>query len=759
MSRNSFFRHVGWLAVKLGLVAAALLFFYWIYLDTTLTQRFSQSRYQAPALVYGYALPLHPGQKLPPEQLRRRLQLLGYRAVADVRDSGQFQQTGDAFVLYRRPFDFADGPQMARKVALHFNDETLTKIISLPDGRELDSMRLEPPLIGRFSTHSREDRLLVGFELVPNLFVDTLLLVEDRNFYHHNGVAPLAIARALVANIRAGHTVQGGSTLTQQLVKNLYLTREQTLLRKAHEAMMALVIDARFSKNDILEAYLNEVYFGQDRGNAIHGLGLASVFYFGKQVQELNAADIALLVGLVKGPSYYDPRRHPERAKQRRDMILQLMFEHDLLSKPDYLAALRSDLEVKASGHLVSSSQPDYLDRVQQELAHIPLPADWQKQGLRIFTGLDPLQQAAAEQALQDTVRRLKKPDLQGAVVVADYHDGSVRALVGGTQNNAAGFNRALLALRPIGSLIKPVIYSLALQQPDRYQLATPLLDNPVILDVQGDKAWQPNNYDGEFLGQLPLYQAFVTSRNIPAVNVGLDIGPERIVEQLRALGVETPLHAYPSISLGASALSPYAVARLYAGLANPQGFRPLHTIEAITQHDGMSVYHHQPQPLQQVLSPESQYLTEYTMQGVVREGTGKRLGEAFPNAHLAGKSGTTNDLRDSWFVAIDAEQVMTVWMGYDDNRSTGLTGSSGALKVLRQMLKQQPPQPLQLRRPETIIDANFRSDSGVRVPDSCSDADPEVLRFPAIDKPVIEGMTCAGTVEEKSWWQRVFGN
>lgn len=752
--RRTVFKYVFWTGVKLALVLSVALAFYVVYLDGVLSERFKSNRYQAPALIYGRSLELSPGMVLPESHLLAELKRLRYRPSPAAEDSGEYSRTDRHVLVHRRPFDFPSGPEMSQQVQVVFNQDRVERLVSWPNGRELNAFRLEAPLVARVTPSSQEDRLLVGLELVPNLLVETLLMVEDQNFYHHSGVSLTAIGRAAMANLAAGRTVQGGSTLTQQLVKNLYLTRQQTLWRKFREALMALVIDYRFSKNEILETYLNEVYFGQDRGSAIHGVGLASSFYFGKQVQELDAADIALLVAIVKGPSYYDPRRYPERAKDRRDMILQMMFSQDMIAKSTYLSAIAAPMVNGEQTGLVARSRPHYVDLVQRELAGIQLPQEWQTTGLRVFTYLDPMAQDAAEKAVQETLPQISKdPDLEAAMVVADYRKAGITGLVGG-RHSLAGFNRALLAQRQVGSLVKPIIYATALEQSPKYTLASLLPDEPIQLNESADKYWQPRNYDGEFLGPVTLYDAFVQSRNLPAVHVGLELGISKLREQLKRLGVVTPISSYPSLTLGAVPLSPMAVARMYAAIANDGYYQPLRAVQAITTHSGELVYERPGEAGLQVWSEEANYLVQHALQGVVREGTGRGLSQAFSQARLAGKSGTTNELKDSWFVAFDNNQVATVWLGRDDNQAMGLTGSSGALPVLRAYYQQVALSPLQLSAPKGIQQAAFERSTGQQVPLACNDA----RRFPAIEEPLPEDIDCSGEVREKSWFERLFG-
>ncbi|MGM0480899.1 MAG: penicillin-binding protein 1B [Pseudomonadota bacterium] len=741
-------------ALKLALASSAVVLFYVIYLDASLSRVFATERYQAPALVYGAETPLYTGQHLGKQQLLRQLERLSYQYSSNTTETGYYSHSGQRVMIHRRPFEFADGPAMSLRAEVVFKADKIQAIRAWPSGQPLRELRLEPQLIGRINPLDNEDRLLVGLEQVPNLLIETLLLVEDRNFYHHSGVSPWSVMRALVANIKAGRTVQGGSTLTQQLVKNLYLSRQQTLWRKFHEAMMALVIDYRFAKNTILETYLNEVYFGQDRSHAIHGVGLASQYYFGRQVQELNVGQVALLVAMIKGPSYYDPRQHPERTRRRRDTILRLMYEQDLLTKSNYLAAVETPLVVRESPRLVEEAYPHYIDLVRRELGNVVLPPNWHEVGLKIYTAMDVELQSSVQKVLRAGVPGRPVDKLQGAVVISDYRNGTVRALAGSRTSQRASFNRALLALRPIGSLIKPVIYASAMTLSDKMHLGSRVVDEPVTLKNQQGQRWQPENYDKKYLGEMLIYEALVKSRNIPAVRIGLRVGTDKLVDDLRSMGVTTPMKAYPSLTLGAVELSPFAVNRIYATLANDGNYQPLRAITSITTHQGMTVYQADFDQRQQVYSPEVSYMTRYGMAGVVQEGTASALQPVLNGATVAAKTGTTNDYKDSWFVTIDGDNVITTWLGRDDNQPTGLTGSSGALAVTREIYRQHPPQSMSLQPMGNIRQQSFHRKKGSRIPAHCDQA----VSLPAPPLPLDDDINCDAEIEQKSWLERLFG-
>lgn len=752
--KPSFIRRIVMLGLKLSIVGIVVLVGYLIYLDATLTERFSSSRYQAPALIYGRSLTLEPQATVNKSTLINELRRLNYRAVDAVKDSGQYRLTEYGVEFYRRPFDFANGPQMAKRVQVNFAGNRVQAILSLPDGRTLNRIQLEPPYLGRLSGGNDEDRLLVGLERVPSLLIETLLLVEDRDFYHHSGISLTSIGRAALANLSAMRTVQGGSTLTQQLVKNLYLTRERSLWRKMNEALMAIVLDYRFSKNEILETYLNEVYFGQDRGSAIHGVGLASRLYFGKQVEELNAADIALLVGIIKGPSYYDPRRYPERAQERRDLILQLMFAQNLMNKTQYVASVSQPVLPAGTGRLVTENLPHYMELVKFELGRLNLPVNWQQEGLRVFTYFDPVTQNAAEAAIVTELPRVSDDDeLQGAIVIANHQEAGVTAVVGDKNPRQVGFNRAVAAMRPVGSLIKPLIYAEAFQSLPDFELGSLVSDEPFQLAQSNQPIWIPQNFDKKFEGEMLAYDALAQSRNVPAVRLGVEVGIERLAELLQMSGVDSPITSVPAITLGAVPLSPMAITEIYTMLAQHGGYRPLQSIRAVTNHEGLTVYERNVSQQQRLFSEASGFLVNFGLRGVINEGTGSKLADAFGVNKLAGKSGTTNDYRDSWFVAYDNQHVVTVWLGRDDNQPVQLTGSSGALKVVQQVLEQIPIVPLQLNSPTDVEAAGFHPQLGVRIPVDCNNA----RLLPARQKKLPEDLGCSGNIEEKSWWQRLF--
>lgn len=694
-----------WLALVLGVVGLAGAT--WLTLDhlrTEIRTRFDGRRWSLPAIVYAQPRELYPGLALTPEELEAELELAGYRPSAKVEGAGSYKLVADTIHLVSRDFPYPSGFEPGQAISVSF---AAGKIAALADesGNKLPLVRLDPVRIGSFHPLVHEDRLLVSRAEIPSLLIDTLLAVEDRNFSAHFGVEPMAIVRALIANLAAGRTVQGGSTLTQQLVKNLFLTSERTWSRKAREAVMAILLERQVSKEEILTTYINEVYLGQDDNRAIHGFGLASQFYFRSELADLRADQLALLVGLVKGPSAYDPRRRPEESRQRRDLVLAMMRERGLIGENNYRAALARpvmDVEVQKNGF---NRFPAFLDLVRQQLAGEYKEDDLKGGGLRILTTLDPRLQLDAEDKLRQHLRHFdsKHQDgqLEGAVVITRRETGEILALVGGKLGLPGGFNRALKAKRQIGSLIKPVVYLTALRQ--GYGLADPLDDSAVTLDTQGGKEWRPQNYDRREHGTIPLYLALARSYNLATVRLGLAVGLEPVAQTLADLGYPGAVERYPSLLLGAIEMTPLEVTQIYQTIAAGGFLTNLRAIDSVIESSGGLLTRYGLEVTQRI-EPEPVFLLTHALQRVVSEGTASNLLSSPLRRHfLAGKTGTTDDLRDSWFAGFSDDHLGVVWVGRDDNSATGLTGASGALPVWRAIMEKSGTSPLMPVAPETI--------------------------------------------------------
>ncbi|MAT64761.1 MAG: penicillin-binding protein 1B [Gammaproteobacteria bacterium] len=672
---------------RLLLAVLVLLAGYGVYLDATIRAKFEGQRWALPARVYAQPLELYAGLELSPAGFAAALERVGYQQVPTLRHPGEFSRDRSRFHLHTQRFRFWDAEEPARRLRIDFDGGRISAINELAGGRAVPIVRLEPEQIASIYPTHGEDRILVGLDAVPEFLTTALIVTEDRGFHEHSGISLRGIARALFANIRAGGVVQGGSTLTQQLVKNFFLTRDRTLVRKGNEALMALLLELHYGKDEILEAYLNEVYLGQDGARSIHGFGLASRFYFGRALAALAPEQMALLVGMVKGPSYYDPRRHPQRARERRNLVLDLLAEQGRLEPAEAARLKARPLGVVDRRRLASNAHPAFLELVRRQLQRDYREEDLRSEGLRIFTTLDPLLQrtveAQAEARLEQLERgyRIETGALQTAVIVTRYQNGEVLALLGDRDPHAAGFNRALEARRQVGSLIKPFVFLAALDSRS-YTLASRLQDAPFTLDMPVGDAWQPRNYDKQFRGEVLLIDALVESLNVPTARMGLDIGLDQVIQTLRRMGYPDDIRPLPSLLLGALELTPLEVTQLYQGLA-ANGFRsPLQAIREVVDAEGQPLQRY-PLEVQRVADPAAVSLVQYALRDVARRGTAKALGARFgADAGLAGKTGTTDDLRDSWFAGYDDDRLMVVWVGRDDNRSMGLTGSQGALQL-----------------------------------------------------------------------------
>ncbi len=684
------------LITKLLCVGVVVGLFLLAYLDGAVVERFEGKKWAIPAKVYATPLELYSGAPLTADSLLRQLKLQGYQPVIDVRRAGQVSRAGDVISLRSRGFQFADGYEEAQPLRVAFSRGRIQSLTDY-EGRPVDLARLEPLLIGGIYPANNEDRLLVKLEQLPRGLVSALLAVEDREFYEHSGVSPKSIGRAFLVNVSAGKVRQGGSTLTQQLVKNFYLNDQRSLARKGLEAVMALLLEMHYSKEEILETYINEVHLGQQGRRAIHGFGLASQFYFGQPIEELSIARAALLVGLVKGASYYNPRRHPERALQRRNLVIDQLVAQGGVSKREGGRAKQQPLGVIKQSGGQGNLNSAYLDLVKRQLRRDYNEQDLTSEGLRIFTSLSPLMQQQAQKSLSKTLDNVAGNDrqMQGAMVVTSPASGDVLALVGDRQAGYAGFNRALDAVRPIGSLVKPAVYLSALEKPKEYTLITPLIDEPLTVQLSREEQWSPKNYDRKSHGMVPLHVALSRSYNQSSAWLGLEIGVPQVQSVLRRLGVHRPLTDYPSLLLGAASLSPLEVAAMYQTIASGGFQMPLRSIREVVDAEGVPLRRY-PLSVQQAFSPPVMHLLQYAMMEVMKEGTGRSAYAVLrPELRLAGKTGTTNDFRDSWFAGYSADRLGVVWLGRDDNKPTHLTGSSGALKVWRDFMSRGPVESL----------------------------------------------------------------
>ena len=712
--------------IKLTAFAAIIVAFYVIYLDAWVQKKMSGPKWQAPVKVFARPLQLHPLLFLSPNELISELKLLSYRPVKNVREPGQYSASTTQVTFYNREFIYTKGTVLPKKVRISFSDQRVSKLeVFDQQWQESQQVLVEPLLLSRQSDNNNEHREIINLATVPEWMIDTLLTVEDKNFYHHHGVSFFAIARALIANLQAGRKVQGGSTITQQLAKNLLLNdSRKSYLRKIKEALVALVLDYRYSKDDILEAYFNEIYLGQNGNHGIHGFALASKFYFNKPLTEIEQHEFALLVAMVKGPSYYNPLRHQSRALERRDLVLQIMVSENVIDSSEYEYYIQQPMAVtKNKGH-GRTLFPSYMQLVLRELKALELSSQDTEQGLLVFTGLDPVLQHNYETLFGQSIKKLEKvhelKDVNGAAITLNLDNASIAALIGDKVPNSYGFNRALDANRNIGSLIKPAVYLTALQH-DKYHLASSISNQEIQMKNNRGKEWRPQNYDKTTSESIWLFDALVNSKNLPTIYLGMEVGIKNVVKTMKKLGVEQHVPTYPSLLLGAVSMTPLDVLKMYQPIASFGQKLQISSIVHITDPNGISVWQKSKQ-YEQVMNYETGYLLNHALHQVTRQGTAKRLGLYYPKVNYAGKTGTTDDLRDSWFTGFDQNKLTTVWIGKDDNTPVELTGSQGALGVFLDLQAAKSSESLKAPKPSNVEFRVLESTTGKVLEKECGE-------------------------------------
>lgn len=667
---------------------------YLTYLDRLITETFEGRRWSVPAVVYAEPLELYPGAVLSRADVDAELVRLGYERRDPPAQPGAYQLSADKLNVHLRSFQFMERRRSSQRIELGFADG---RISSIKDslGRPIPLIRLDPVTIGSFFPSHGEDRLVLTPKQVPSLLREALKAVEDRNFDKHPGFDISGIARAVWVNVTSGELKQGGSTLTQQLVKSYFLDNRRTLGRKLRELAMAIILDARFSKEDLLNAYINEIYLGQDGRRAVHGFGLGAQFYFNRPLAELNVHEIATLIAVIRGPSYYNPFRHRERARARRDLVLDKMLESRLIDAAEHRRSRQASLQVVQGARRGGAYYPAFMDLARRGLTSLTGEV-LTSEGLRVFTTLQPRTQDVVEQSITEvlhtleTTRKLAAGLLQAAVIVTNTQTGEVVALSGGRHAGVDGFNRALNARRPVGSLLKPVLYLTALEQ--GFHLASIIDDEPIVVELSNHTTWEPENFDHRNRGPVPLVRALADSLNLATVQLGLLLGVETVAARFEALTGRPPANHYPSFLLGAESLSPVEVSALYGVFASNGFHMPPKAVIAVLDEHGAPVSRH-PFHVEQRIDKETVAVLSRALEIVMQQGTGKS--SRFARLGVAGKTGTSDDFRDSWFAGYDDALLTVVWVGNDDNASTGLTGATGALKVWDNIMGRLAVQPL----------------------------------------------------------------
>ena len=674
-------------------------------LDSKVVNKLDGVLWTVPAKVYARPLELAEGGKINVDSLKKELEILSYELTKGIPDTpGEFSQSQRSVNIFIRGF----GSQEPGLYRLKIENDKIDSI-KRKDGISIDLIQLEPLSIGGMFPSHLQDRILLNFSQVPKDLEEMILVVEDRNFYSHKGISLRSIMRAFIKNTRALGIEEGGSTITQQLAKSLFFSPEQTIKRKIKEAIAALLIEIHYSKQEILLAYINDVFIAQSGRRAIHGFGLASQFFFGTDLKNLSLDQKALLVGMLKGPSLYSPINNPDRAKTRRDLVLSLIKNDSLITEEEYLDLKGKSLKVIPPSFKSLSKYPAFNDIVTLDLRKNFDDSDLRTKGLKIITNLDPVVQDYLEESIKDTKLKLKRRygsqlnGLEGAGIVIDSFSGEVVAAIGSTKPNNYGFNRAINAVRPIGSLVKPFIYLSALQHYSKYNLSTLLDDSKLSVSLPGGKLWEPNNFDKKFHGNIPLHVALSESYNVATTRLGMDLGYSVVQETFTKLGIKKKIPKYPSIFVGSFEMTPLEAIQAYQTIASEGFYSPLNSIRTVeSSEDVLSLSY--PYKVEQRFRPEPIYLLKFVLKQTFISGTARGFSSrVIEKWKTGGKTGTSDDQRDSWFVGYAGNYLMVVWLGFDDNRKSPLTGRTGALQVWKNFMSRLDPIAYEVRKPSRI--------------------------------------------------------
>ena len=657
-----------------------------------------------PSKIYSDTFLMYPGIKLRSEELEAKLLRLGYRETdSKLQFNGDYRisKKENLVEIYLHNFQYPLGQFKGYPVRLLLRSGTIATIQNKQSGKEIFSLELEPELVTGLYDRIWEERRLVTLEEVPPLLIRAVLAIEDERFYHHWGIDPISVLRAFMANMRSGGIVQGGSTLTQQLMKNFFLGSERTIERKVKEALMALVAEWKYSKDEILGNYLNEIYLGQKGAQGIFGLWEASQFYFGKELSQLTVGEMALLSGLIKAPNRYSPYRSVKAAASRRNIVLGKMFEDGFIPRRQYERALKEVLRPREFVKVVNNA-PFYVDFLRKELAENYSRQVLVAEGLRIFTSLDLQLQGLAEKALSDGLKQLeerfphllkagKKDSLEGAIVVIKPQTGEIKAMVGGRDYQKSQFNRVVQARRQPGSIFKPFVYLAAFiygsEDGTRRFTPTSLVeDSPFTWSYEGQE-WKPANYNEQYYGLVTFRHALEKSLNSATARIASEVGIKKVRDVAYRLGLQGPLPLIPSLALGAVEVTPLEIARAYSTLANG-GVRtnPLAVKQVIDQRS--QVLEKRNVRVKKVISPRVAFMMNHLLKGVLDRGTGRGARRRGFNRPAAGKTGTTNDTRDAWFAGYTPDLLAVVWVGFDRQSEIGLTGAQAALPIWTEFMK-----------------------------------------------------------------------
>ena len=725
-------------ARRLAMVAfvaaiAGLAWLLWPFWQTS--DQFAERPVKQPSRLYGEPVTLEVGRSSSIHRLVEDLEAMGYSRVGDRQVArGQYRLTTGALTVHLRSFPTPWGRNSGGVVEARWSGKRLLGLTWR--GEKVQRISLEPPLLFSYYGPDRQERRPVAVPDLPRDLVQAVLAAEDDRFFQHQGLSFKGIARAAWANLRGGGIEQGGSTLTQQLAKNLFLTHDRTLVRKIREVFLALLIDWQYEKEEILSAYLNEIYWGTNSGVNLMGVGAAAWAYFGKEARDLSLCESAVLAGMISSPGGYSPVRKPERSRARRDWVLGRMVKLGWLQADRGRQALDQPLCVSPQPVTVHRA-PYFGDRMATEVAARFGVSVLDDVGYALLSTVNRRDQESAEAAVHWGLGLLEKGwekdsknagPLQAALISIDPRTGAIRAYVGGRDYGKSQFDRVSQAKRQAGSAFKPVVYAAAFED-YRAVPSTMVEDAPLKVTLAG-QSWEPENSDSQFRGWVSVRSALERSLNVPTARVAMDVGLERIVEQAKAMGVESRMQAFPALALGAFEVTPLELAAVYAVLASEGLRRETHGLAGALSPDGEVIEGRELSAPKRVLTAQSAFLVTSILQGVLDRGTASSVRSQGLHDPLAGKTGTTNDRRDSWFGGYSPERVSLVWVGYDDNSSTRLSGTRAALPIWANfMWKVRPAGGYSMfGQPAGVSSAVIDPSSGQLATDECNEVLTEVF-------------------------------
>lgn len=755
------------LALKAIGFLLVLVSIYFLILYIEITSKFEGRIWATPSKIFSKASILYPGLDIDFDKITEKLERMGYGLVPfSPQHQGQYRALKNAVEIYLRDFDHPFEHKEGKKIKVYFSYKKVQKIVDLKHSRHLKIVEIEPEVLYSFYGNVQEERTIVHLEHVPDHLIDAIICAEDFRFFKHHGVDVPGIMRALFVNLKSMRIVQGGSTITQQLIKNLYLTEERTLRRKIKEALMAFILDAKYSKMRILDVYVNEIYLGQKGPISICGVGEASRFYFGKNAEDLNLSESAMLAGMVKSPGSYNPYTQYEKSIQGRNRILTLMHSRGMIAKESYEVAIsfQPNLGGRTKSYILA---PYFVDFLKEQLLDLYPPEVLQEEGLRVFTTLDTFLQSCAEQSILSVLEVLEKESktfrkskerLEACLISLQPQTGDILAMVGGRDYYQSQFNRVTHARRQPGSLFKPFVYLTAFSRSQEkrssdFTAVTLIHDEPLEIR-SGDRVWKPQNYDRLHRGEVTIRQALEDSLNVPTVRLAEMLGMEDIIETARKCGVFSPLVPLPSLALGSQEVTPIEMVTAYSSIANLGKKAEPISIREVVDLKGKIIEKRRIE-IKQVVSPQASYLVTDILRGAVERGTAKHLRDYGFKAIAAGKTGTTNDFRDSWFIGYTPQLLTLVWIGYDSSRPTGLSGASGAMRIWADYMR---------RVGTHYSSGHFPIPPGLIYVDLDSHHVKKIGgRYPDVDKELfIEGTEPHRKREifkdkVKTWWKRIF--